>query len=216
MTGSLRLARIPGLGTDLKNDFQSKSTAEEAMRIRTGEFAGGVEAVRALLLATLAIIAEPRTTLAQQGTDPYPFVVGNYWIYQGRVTQPAVSDGQGRVPPPESKEMTWRSEITQVVYRKHQGNGTVVSSPTISAAVFDNVAVAKPDGSKLPGILINVDSNYEIRHDPVAGLPSEIPGIMHRVQDRDDNLADLVRNNLVLDLPLSPGKHWGASFFSGR
>lgn len=127
---------------------------------------------------------------------------------------------------PASQQMTWRSEITKVVYRKagvKTGNGL---PPSIVAAVFNNFPLgltAWYPGSEVPlGILIEVNSKefYEITYTQAAngklemqGAPSKISGILLRVQDPNDNLADLLNNSTpILELPLTAGKGWGAPF----
>jgi hypothetical protein len=163
---------------------------------------------------------------AQQSTDPYPFAVGNYWIYQGRVTIPLRETSAGRLLPPESKEMTWRSGITKVVYRKGGTEATGRLSPTIVAAVFDNFPLglaAWYPGSEGPlGILIQVNSErfYAITYTQASvgklgmqGAPSKISGILLRVQDPHDNLSDLLDGSTpILEMPLAPGKGWGVPF----
>ena len=39
---------------------------------------------------------------------------------------------------------------------------------------------------------------------------------MLRLQNPNDGLSDLFRDALILDLPLSPGKHWGPPFYSWK
>ena len=102
--------------------------------------AAGVKAVRSSILAMVTMLIAPGTMRAQQGTEPYPFAVGNYWIYRGYVTETATYD-QGRWLPPETKQRTWRSEITQVVYRKKGSEVRGALSSRISAAVFDDIVM---------------------------------------------------------------------------
>jgi len=163
---------------------------------------------------------------AQQNADPYPFAAGNYWIYQGRVTVPARETAPGHWLPPESKEMTWRSEITKVVYRKGGVETKGDLSPSIVAAVFDNFPLGLtawfPGSEGFLGILIQVNSGkfYAITYTEAAfgkpgmkSAPYKISGIMARVQDPHDNLRDLLGNATpIIDLPLAPGKGWGAPF----
>jgi hypothetical protein len=90
---------------------------------------------------------------AQQSADPFPLAVGNYWIYQGRVTIPLRETWPAHLLPPESKEMTWRSEITKVAYRK---DGVEAKRCSI---IFPLGLTAWYPGSQGPlGILIEVNS----------------------------------------------------------
>jgi hypothetical protein len=163
----------------------------------------------ALLFASVAIMP------AQQSVDPYPFAVGNYWEYRGRVSFP-----------PEPQEMTWRSAITKVVHRQGGVDATGRSSPSIAAAVFDNFPLGLPawyPGSEGPlGILIEVKSRkfYAIAYTQAAAgklgmqrAASEISGILRRVEDPRDNLSDLLDDlTPVIEMPLAPGKGWGVPF----
>jgi hypothetical protein len=175
--------------------------------------AAGLKAVCSLILAIVTMLIAPGTMRAQYGTDPYPFAVGNYWIYRGYVTRPAIYD-QGHFSPPETKERAWRSEITQVVYRNDGSAAMGALLSRISAAVFDDTV--GPASERFPVVLINVNSDrfYEIPDPGLSNGASAIPDILRRVRDANDDLSDLFRNSLILDLPLSPGKHWGAPFYS--
>jgi len=184
------------------------------MRMRQGQPDAGLKAAWRLVAAIVTIVIASGTMRAQQGTDPYPFAVGNYWIYRGYVTQPATYDQERRLLPPETKERTWRSEITQVVYRKEGSEARGALLSRICAAVFDNTV--GPESRKFPVILINVNSQrfYEIPDPALPSGLSGVPGILLRVQNPNDDLSDLFRDSLILDLPLSPGKQWGAPFYS--
>lgn len=160
---------------------------------------------------------------AQQSTDSFPLAVGNYWIYQCYVMEPVRYPGRGQMLPAETMEKTWRSEITQVVYRKG-------GREPIAAALFDSsprpvaADLSLPVCTKerafhclgdkgAPDILISVNSAriYQISH-----WDSAFPDVLRRVQDPGDNLSDLLRYSRILDLPLAPGKGWGEPFFSWR
>ena len=179
------------------------------------KLAAALQAVWSLLPAMVTLLIAPGTMRAQQGADPYPFAVGNYWIYRGYVTETATYD-QGHWLPPETKQRTWRSEITQVVYRKKGSEVRDALSSRISAAVFDDMVGS--ERLRFPVILVNVDSQrfYEIPDPVLPSGASGIPGVLLRVQNPDDGLPDLFRNTLILDLPLSPGKRWGPPFFSWK
>ena len=86
-------------------------------------------------------------------------------------------------------------------------------SSRISAAVFDDIV--GPASMKFPVVLINVNSQrfYEIPDPTLPTGASGIAGILLRVQNPNDDLTDLFRDSLILDLPLSPGKHWGPPFY---
>jgi hypothetical protein len=164
--------------------------------------------------------------LAQQTSDPYPFAIGNYWIYQGRVTLPVRETAPGHRLPSGTKEVTWRSEITKVVYRKGGVDVKGIQSPSIEAAVFENFPLGLPGwypGSEgTLSVLIKVNSRrfYLIASIRAAvgtlrtqNMPYEISGILVRVQDSHDNLSDLLDDTTpILDLPLAPGKGWGVPF----
>jgi hypothetical protein len=197
------------------------------MQRRRGEFAAGCSIVQSLLpvIATL-LLASDAIMPAQQSTSPYPIAIGNYWIYRGRVTLPIRETAPGRLLPSEPKEMTWRSEITKVAYRRSGVDVKGLLSPPIVAAVFDNFPLgltAWYPGSEGPlGILIEVNSKrfYAITYTQAAvgklgmqSAQSEISGILLRVQDSQDSLSDLLDDSTpILEMPLAPGKGWGPPF----
>jgi hypothetical protein len=168
-------------------------------------------------VATALLFASGAIMPAQQSTDPYPFAVGNYWIYQGRVAN---------LSPPDSHEMTWRSQIAKVVHRNGAVNAAGRLEPSIVAAVFDNFPLGLPawyPGSEGPlGILIEVNSRkfYAIAYTQAAvgklgmqSAASEISAILLRVEDPRDNLSDLLDDlTPVIEMPLAPGKGWGLPF----
>jgi hypothetical protein len=183
------------------------------MLMRRGRFAMGGKAVRTVLAGISLLFASGATMPAQESSDAYPLAIGNYWVYQIQGVKPVVYLATGQRLPPETIQKTWRSEITQVVYRKDgiEPGGQV--SKSIAAAVFDKFPLASfglIDRGGAPGILMIVSSRrfYEILE-----APSEFPGILHRVRDPDDKLSDLLRESTpILDLPLAPGKQWGVPF----
>ena len=131
------------------------------MNKHQGQFAAGRRTAQSLSKATVTLLfASGAIMPAQQSADPFPLAVGNYWIYQGRVTIPLRVTSPTHLLPPESKEMTWRSEITKVAYRKDGVEAT--GRPSIVVAVFDNFPLgltAWYPGSEGPlGILIEVNS----------------------------------------------------------
>jgi len=137
--------------------------------------AAGYSTVRSLLpTAVTLLLACGAIMPAQQSSGAYPFAAGNYWIYHGHVTIPLRETSPGHSSPPESKEMTWRSEVTQVVYRKGGVEAGGRLSPSIAAAVFDNFPLGLPawyPGSIGPlGILIDVNSErfYAITYTEAA------------------------------------------------
>ena len=157
---------------------------------------------------------------AQQSTDSFPLAVRNYWIYQCYVMETVRYIGRQMLPP-EIIQKTWRSEITQVVYRKE-------GLEPIAAALFDNSPrpvfgdLSLPACTKdrdfhclgdkgAPDILISVNSGriYQISH-----WDSAFPDVLRRVQNPNDNLSDLLRYTQILDLPLALGKGWGEPLFS--
>ena len=184
--------------------MEPPTTICRGMRSRPGLL--NLAAILAVLFTSSAMMR------AQQSPDPYPFAVGNYWIYQLHGTELSGPDWL-----PVTVEKTWRTEITQVVYRKGGIEPGEPGSPSIAAAVFDNF----PDRlfiSQLhnfnaptcggPCILISVNSRkfYAIYDD----RPSSIAAILRRVRDPNDNLSDLLTEDTqILDLPLAVGKSWG-------
>ena len=190
------------------------------MQSHQGRFAGEVRSL--LLLPISAVLFGSGAMMrAQQSADYFPLAVGNYWIYQCYVMETVRYIGGGRMLPAETTQKTWRSEITQIVYRKG-------GSEPIAAAFFDSsprpvfgdlsLPVCTKDrdfhclGDKgAPNILISVNSRriYQISH-----WDSAFPEVLRRVQDPNDNLSDLLRYTQILDLPLALGKRWGGPFFS--
>jgi hypothetical protein len=149
---------------------------------------------------------------AQESTEAYPLATGNYWVYQIRGVKTALYLASGQRVPPETIQKTWRSEITQVVYRRDLIEPVGRGSKSIAAAAFDRfplVSIGLVDKEEAPGILMIVGSRriYQILDER-----SEIPGILHRVRDPNDKLSDLLQATPILDLPLAPGKHWGVPF----
>jgi hypothetical protein len=190
------------------------------MQSHQGRLAAEVRSL--LLLAISAVLFGSGAMMrAQQSADSFPLAVGNYWIYQCSFMDTVRSIGRGPMLPAETMRKTWRSEITQIVYRKG-------GREPIAAALFDSsprpvfgdlsLPVCTKDrdfhclGDKgAPGILISVNSRkiYQISH-----WDSAFPDVLRRVQDPNDNLSDLLRDTQILELPLAPGKGWGEPFFS--
>jgi len=135
---------------------------------------------------------------AQQSAEPYPLAIGNYWVYQGHDSEPAVSDAQGRLLPPQTKRTSLRCKIVEVVQRKGSGP----QSPPMTAARFDNFPLRSGEI-----ILLTVNSKqlYVVDYRE----PSDALRILRRVQNPRDDLADLLRATPLVSMPLVPGKIWG-------
>jgi hypothetical protein len=190
------------------------------MQSHQGRFATEVRSL--LLLSISAVLFDSGTMMrAQQSTDSFPLAVGNYWIYQCHVMEAVRYLGRGQMLPAKTIQKTWRSEITQIVYRKG-------GLEPIAAALFDSsprpvagdlslpVCTNGGDfhclGDKgAPNVLISVNSRsiYQISH-----WDSAFPDVLRRVQDPNDNLSDLLHYTQILDLPLALGKGWGEPFLS--
>jgi hypothetical protein len=190
------------------------------MQSHQGRFAAEVRSL--LLLPISAVLFGSGAMMrAQQSTDSFPLAVGNYWIYQCSVMETVRCIGRGHMLPAETMQKTWRSEITQIVYRKGGPEPIVAalfdSSPRPVAGELSLPVCTKDRdfhclGDKgAPSILISVNLRriYQISH-----WDSAFPDVLRRVQDPNDNLSDLLRYTQILDLPLALGKGWGEQFSS--
>jgi len=178
-----------------------------------GAIAVGSKAIQSLIAGISLFFNSGAIMPAQEGTDPYPLAIGNYWIYQGHVVEPVRFLASGQRLPPETRNKTWRSEITRVAYRRDGMEAGGPVSFSIAAAVFDNFPLATfplVERGGIPGILISVSSRKFYK---ILDAPSGFPNILVRVQDPHDKLSDLLRDlTPILDLPLSMGKRWGIPF----
>jgi hypothetical protein len=119
---------------------------------------------------------------AQEGTEAYPLTTGNYWVYQTHGVKPALYLASGQRVPPGTFQKTWRSEITQVVYRTDGIEPGGSGSQSIAAAAFDRFPLASfgvVDREEAPGIVMIVGSRKIYK---ILDERSEISGILHRVR----------------------------------
>ena len=160
----------------------------------------------ALLFAASTLFPAP------QPADPYPLAVGNYWVYQGHVTFPAKSNANGDLFPPQTKKVTFRSEITQVVHRSSGVNVRGLKSPSITAAAFSNSPFGTGAWNRQARNAILVSLNSTMFYMINYGLAPEAARILRRVENPHDTLANLLRDTPFLVMPLAPGRHWGVPF----
>ena len=144
----------------------------------------------ALLLVGVSI---PTASAAAPTSAAFPLAKGTYWVYEGPVTW--TPDGTDNV---QEKTLTWKMEITDVIQRDAI-QAAVVNGHPMDLAFYEEGR--HPDDYLL--VSVRAQKYYLVAGDAMAGA-------LKRLKDSEDPLTDLVKEgDLILDLPLTPGKAFG-------
>jgi hypothetical protein len=144
----------------------------------------------ALLLFSALI---PTAFAAAPAPAAFPLAKGAFWVYEGPVTW--TPDGADK---PQEKVMTWKMEITDVIERDWV-QAAVVKGHPMDLAFYEEGR--KPDDYLL--VSVRGQQYYLVAGDAVADA-------LKKLKDAEDPLTDLVKDtDLILDLPLTPGKAFG-------
>ena len=133
---------------------------------------------------------------AYAATPALSLAKGTYWVYEGPVTW--TPDGADK---PQERTFTWKMEITAVIQREAIQAAAVKGHP-MDLAFYEE--------GRMPGdyLLVSVRALkfYLLSGDAVADA-------VKKLKDTEDPLTDLVKDtDLILDLPLTPGKAFGETF----
>jgi hypothetical protein len=135
----------------------------------------------------------PMAYAATPAPAAFPLTKGAYWVYEGPVTW--TPDGADKAL---EKTLTWKMEITDVIQREAI-QAAVVKGHPMDLAFYEE--------GRQPGdyLLVSVRGQqyYLVTGDAVADA-------LKKLKDAEDPLTDLVKDtDLILDLPLTPGKAFG-------